>query len=152
MILNNKENREEYKVLILPAGDVLSAAAARNIKEFYDQGGSIIATDQLPTRSSEFGKDREVQQDMADIFGVSTDEPLKADAKRAQDRQNFYVFWYYVKKNSAGGQAYYLPNTHPWLLDTILKMALPLRDVDFQQPLGELTGNDMKALSPTSIR
>jgi hypothetical protein len=138
LILNNKENREEYKVLVLPAEDTISAAAVRKIKEFYDQGGSVIATDQLPTHSSEFGKDHEVQQAIADIFGVASGEPLKADLKRALDRQNFYVFWYYVKKNSAGGQAFYLPNTHQWLMDTILKMALPLRDVEFQEPLGEL--------------
>ena len=138
LILNNKENREEYKVLIVPAGDTLSVAAARKIEEFYDQGGSVIATDQLPTHSSEFGKDQEVQQVIADVFGVAAGEPLKADLKRALDRQNYYVFWYYIKKNSAGGQAYYLPNTHPWLMDTILKMALPQRDVDIQQPLGEL--------------
>jgi hypothetical protein len=132
--LNNKENREQYKVLILPAGDVLSAAAAAKIKQFYDQGGAVIATEHLPTHSSEFGKDKEVQQAMADIFGVAKDEPLKADVRRAQDRQNLFVFWYYVKKNAAGGQAYYLPNTHPWLLDAILKLALPQRDVEFQQP------------------
>ena len=36
LILNNRENREEYSVLILPAGDTLSAAAAAKIKEFYD--------------------------------------------------------------------------------------------------------------------
>ena len=45
-------------MLILPAGDVLSAAAAKKIKEFYDQGGTVIATEQLPTHSSEFGKDQ----------------------------------------------------------------------------------------------
>jgi hypothetical protein len=138
LILNNKENREEYKVLIVPAGDTLSVTAAKKIKEFYDQGGSVIATEQLPTRSAEFGKDREVQQIIGDIFGIAPDEPSKADLKRIQDRQNLYVFWYYVKKNSAGGQAFYLPNTHPWLLDSILKLALPQRDVDIQEPLGEL--------------
>ncbi|HWB32826.1 MAG TPA: glycosyl hydrolase [Acidobacteriaceae bacterium] len=138
LVLNNKVNREVYKVLILPAGDVLSAAAAKKIKEFYDGGGTVIATEGLPTHSAEFGKDREVQQDIADIFGVSKDEPLKADVKRIQDRANLYVFWYYVKKNAAGGQAFYLPNTHPWLLDSILKLAVPVRDVTFDQLLGEL--------------
>jgi beta-galactosidase GanA len=138
LILNNKENREEYKVLILPAGDVLSAKAAKKIKEFYDQGGAVIATEHLPTHSSEFGKDKEVQQAMADVFGISQDEPLKADLKRVKDNKNLYVFWYYAKKSAAGGQAYFLTNTHQWLLDAILKLALPQRDVDFQEPLGEL--------------
>ena len=88
LILNNRENREEYRVLILPAGDTLSVAAAAKIKEFYDQGGMVIATGMLPTRSAEFGKDKEVQRAIADVFGVSPDEPLKADVRRAQDRQN----------------------------------------------------------------
>lgn len=138
LILNNRENREEYHVLILPAGDTLSAAAAAKIKEFYDHGGMVIATGLLPTRSAEFGKDREVQQAIADVFGVAPDAPLKADVKRAQDRLNFYVFWYYSKKNKAGGQALFLPNTDPWLMDYALKQVLPQRDVDIQEPLGLL--------------
>ena len=143
LILNNRENREEYSVLILPAGDTLSAAAAAKIKEFYDKGGMVIATGLLPTRSAEFGKDKEVQQAIADVFGVSPDEPLKADVRRAQDRQNFYVFWYYIKTNKAGGQALFLPSTHPWLIDFALKQVLPLRDVDIQEPLGALRrGNE----------
>jgi hypothetical protein len=143
LILNNPENREEYSVLFLPAGDTLLAAAAAKIKQFYDQGGTVIATGLLPTRSAEFGKDKEVRQVIADVFGVSPDEPLKADVRRAQDRQNFYVFWYYIKKNKAGGQALFLPNTHPWLIDYALKQTLPLRDVDIQEPMGALRrGNE----------
>jgi hypothetical protein len=143
LVLNNRENREEYRVLILPSGDTLSAAAAAKIKEFYDKGGMVIGTGLLPTRSAEFGKDKEVQQAMADVFGVSEASPLKADVKRAQDRQNFYVFWYYIKKNKAGGQALFLPNTHPWLMDFALKQVLPLRDVDFQMPIAPLrVGNE----------
>jgi hypothetical protein len=143
LILNNRENREEYSVLILPAGDTLSAAAAAKIQEFYDKGGKVIATGLLPTHSAEFGKDKEVQRAMAEVFGVSPDEPLKADVKRAQDRQNLYVFWYYIKKNAAGGQAIFLPNTHPWLMDFAMKLVLQQRDVDIQEPMGLLRrGNE----------
>jgi hypothetical protein len=143
LILNNRENREEYSVLILPSGETLSVAAAGKIKAFYNQGGMVIATGTLPTRSAEFGKDAEVRQAIAEVFGVSPDEPLKADVRRAQDRQNFYVFWYYIKKNKAGGQALFLPSTHPWLMDFALKQVLPLRDVDIQEPMGLLKkGNE----------
>jgi hypothetical protein len=143
LILNNRENREEYSVLMLPAGDVLSAAAAAKIKEFYDAGGMVISTGALPTRSAEFGKDKEVRKAIADVFGVSPDEPLKADVRRAQDRQNFYVFWYYIRKNAAGGQAIFLPNTHPWLVDFAVKQVLPQRDVDIQEPMAMIkTGPD----------
>ncbi len=133
--LNNQENREEFSVLFVPAGDTMSAAVAAKIKEFYDKGGQVIATGLLPTHSAEFGKDKEVQQAIYDVFGVSPDAPLRADVRRAQDRQNFYVFWYYARKNRAGGQALFIPHTHPFLVDYALKQVLPLRDVDIQQPL-----------------
>jgi alpha-L-rhamnosidase len=143
LILNNRENREEYSVLIVPAGDTMSVVTAAKIKEFYDKGGAVIATGLLPTRSAEFGKDKEVQKIIADIFGVAPDEPLKADVRRAQDRENLYVFWYYIKKNAAGGQALFLPVVHPWLLDFAMKTVLPLRDVTFQEPMGQLRkGNE----------
>ena len=113
-------------------------AAAAKIKEFYDKGGMVIATTALPTKSAEFGHDKEVRQAIADVFGVTHDGAVSADVRRAQDRQNFYVFWYYIKKNKAGGQAIFLPNTHPWLMDFALKQVLPLRDVDIQEPMGVL--------------
>jgi hypothetical protein len=58
LILNNRENREEYSVLILAGGDTLSVAAAAKVKELYDKGGMVIATTALPTRSAEFGHDK----------------------------------------------------------------------------------------------
>jgi hypothetical protein len=143
LILNNKENREEFSVLIVPGGNVLSAAAAAKIKEFYDKGGMVIATSRIATQSSEFGKDKEVQQAMSDVFGVSPDSPLRADVKRAQDRENYYVFWYYMKKNAAGGTSMYIQQAHPWLMDFALKQLLPVRDVDIQTPMAPLhRGND----------
>ena len=85
---------------------------------------------------------------MADIFGVASGGPLKADLKRALDRQNYYVFWYYVKKNSAGGQAFYLPNTHPWLHGHDLEAgASPARCRVFRPPWASCApGRSMKAL------
>ncbi len=135
IVLNNRENREEFSVLFLPAEDTIPAAVAARIREFYEKGGRVIATGLLPTRSAEFGKDGEVQRDIYKVFGVAPGEPLKADVRRAQDRQNFYVFWYYTRKNEAGGQAFFIPNTQPWLVDFVLRQVLPVRDVDIQQPI-----------------
>jgi len=140
LILNNRENREEYRVLILPGGRVLSAAAAAKIKAFYDQGGMVIATGMLPMQSAEFGKDKEVQQAIADVFGVSPDGAVNADVRRAQDRQNLYVFWYFTRKNQAGGVSMFIQQPHPWLLDFALKQVLPMRDVGFDADiLGAMT-------------
>jgi len=134
IVINNQENREEFSVLFVPAGDTISVAAAARIQEFYDKGGKVVATGLLPTRSAEFGKDAEVRRAIYHVFGVSPDEPLNADLRRAQDRQNFYVFWYYTRTNPAGGQSLFIPNTQPWLVDFALRQVLPQRDVDIQQP------------------
>ena len=135
IVLNNRENREEFSVLFLPSGDTISAAAAARVREFYEKGGKVIATGLLPSRSAEFDKDSEVRRDIYAVFGVAPGEPLRADLKRAQDRQNFYVFWYYTRKNQAGGQSLFLPSVQPWLVDFALRQVLPVRDVDLQQPV-----------------
>ena len=75
LVLNNKENREEYSVLIVPGGDTLSVATAAKIKEFYDKGGVVISTSKLPTKSAEFGRDKEIQKMVADVFGLPVDTP-----------------------------------------------------------------------------
>src|SRR5262249_54158522 len=52
-------------------------------------------------------------------------------------------FWYYMKKNAAGGTSMYIQQAHPWLMDFALKQLLPLRDVDIQEPMAPLhRGND----------
>jgi hypothetical protein len=61
LILDNKENREEFRVLIVPGGDTISADAAKKIVEFYRSGGTVIATHKLPSKSAEFHRDGEVQ-------------------------------------------------------------------------------------------
>jgi hypothetical protein len=98
----------------------------------------------LSTLSTSWSEVRNgTRQAIADVFGVSADEPLEADVRRAQDRENYYVFWYYIKKNQAGGQALFLPTVHPWLLDFALNQVLPLRDVTIQEPIGPLRrGNE----------
>src|SRR5579871_5438788 len=60
LIIDNKENREEFRVLILAGGDTLSADAAKKILEFYRAGGTVIALHNLPSKSAEFHRDREV--------------------------------------------------------------------------------------------
>lgn len=133
LVLNNKENREEYRVLFVPGGDTLSVAAAAKIREFYDKGGVVIATHQLPSRSGESGKDKEIQKMVADVFGLPVDDPPSADLQRATTGR--LVSFYFVKPNPAGGQAYFLPQPEPWVLQWALNRVLPVRDVNIQQPM-----------------
>ena len=118
LVLNNQENREEFRVLILPAGDTLSADTAKKLLEFYRGGGTIIATLQLPTQSAEFGRDQEIQAMTAEVFGTSRD-----------DSKSFSL-----KNNSAGGRGYFIPQPDSNILNTIIKDVDPVRDVDIQSP------------------
>jgi hypothetical protein len=133
LILNNQENREEYSVLVLPGGDTLSVAAAAKIREFYEKGGVVIATSKLPTKSAEFGKDKEIQQMVADVFGLPVDDPPSADLQRAMGDR--LVTFYFYKHNGAGGQGYFLPQAEPWVLRWALARVLPVRDVNIQEPM-----------------
>lgn len=69
--LLNKENFQAYDVLIMPAQKVMSVRTLSKIKEFYDEGGKIISVGQLPSVSSEFGKEKELQEIVRYIFGES---------------------------------------------------------------------------------
>jgi putative intracellular protease/amidase len=133
LILNNTENREEYTVLIVPGGDTLSAAAAAKIREFYEKGGIVIATSKLPTRSAEFGRDKEVRKMVADVFGLPVDDPPTADLQRVMNGR--LVSFYFSRRNSAGGRSYFLPKAEPWVLDWALSQVLPVWDVKIDAPL-----------------
>jgi len=133
LILNNRENREEFRVLFLPGGDTLSVAAAAKIQEFYDKGGVVIATSKLPSKSAEFGRDKDIQKFVADVFGLPVNDPPTADLERAMAGR--LVTFYFYKRNSAGGQAYFLPKAEPWVLQWALGRVLPVRDVNIQEPI-----------------
>jgi hypothetical protein len=126
LILNNKENREEYSVLFVSGGDTLSVAAAAKIEEFYEKGGAVVATSKLPTKSAEFGRDKEIQKFVGDVFGVPVNDPPTADLQPGAGG------FYYYKRNAAGGRAYFLPKLEPRGIEWALGQVLPVRDVNIQ--------------------
>ena len=67
--LNNKVNAEQYKVFIIPGSRAIHWSSLKKIQEFYDNGGKVIATTRLPESSAEFGKDKEVKETIAAMFG-----------------------------------------------------------------------------------
>jgi hypothetical protein len=66
--LNNRVNAEQYKVFVIPGSRAIHWSNLKKIKEFYDQGGRVIATTRLPQSSAEFGKDAEVRAAIAAMF------------------------------------------------------------------------------------
>jgi len=74
--LNNKINFEDYKVVILPGQKTIRWSNLKKIKEFYDQGGKVIATGQLPDKSAEFGHDADVVATIKEMFPKVTHQIL----------------------------------------------------------------------------
>ena len=66
--LDNKINFEDYKVVILPGHKTIRWSNLKKIKEFYDHGGKVIATGQLPAKSAEFGHDADVVAAIKEMF------------------------------------------------------------------------------------
>ncbi|MDD3039439.1 glycosyl hydrolase [Bacteroides sp.] len=61
LILNNKINKEKYSILIIPGMKTISVANLKIIERFYNAGGCILFTTQLPEQSVEFGQNRKVK-------------------------------------------------------------------------------------------
>jgi hypothetical protein len=75
MQLMNKVNREEFKVFIIPGSRTIQLNNLQKIKDFYDNGGVVIATSALPDHSAEIGKDEEVRQIIRSMFGKEAYSP-----------------------------------------------------------------------------
>ncbi len=128
--LNNKENYEDYRVLILPGGDTFSAEVAKKVLEFYRNGGTIIATSMLPVKSAEFNRDKELSDIITEIFGISDEKPMAAEITIVTD--DFTSF--FKNSNKSGGRGYFVPQPYYNILAAILKEVIPVKDVDIQSP------------------
>ncbi|HNY14881.1 MAG TPA: glycosyl hydrolase, partial [Bacteroidales bacterium] len=128
LTIDNKVNRESFRVLILPGCETISLKTAQKVKEFYLAGGTVIATTLLPKYSAESGKDREVQKIMGEIFGIPEYGPMKAAIRAYTD--DFKTYFAY--RNDAGGKSYFLPRPDPKMVTDVLNEALPVRDVRIQ--------------------
>ncbi|MBE6555208.1 MAG: hypothetical protein E7663_03090 [Ruminococcaceae bacterium] len=99
LYLDNKQNREQFRVVVMPCADMISIDSLRLLKEFYDGGGKILATGELPTLAFEYDRtgenDREVRRLTEEIFGADACD--KSIMKR-----------YCHNKNERGGEAIYL--------------------------------------------
>ena len=71
--LNNEVNYENYKVIVIPGCKTISWEALKKIREFYDNGGKVVATTQLPYMSSEKGHNQDVVDTVKYMFGVDED-------------------------------------------------------------------------------
>jgi len=121
LILNNTNTRQEYGVIILPSLRVESVASLQKIKAFYEQGGKIIATGILPSKSAEFGKDKEVITLIKSIFNI--------------DPTNLPTIITKVE-NTNKGIAVFLPKADKVSLGTVLSELEIAPDVQIDDVLG----------------
>lgn len=98
--LSNKENFEQFKILIIPSMSMITLAGARMIEKFFIGGGRIIATGELPSKAFEYspGKtdnDAEINRIIQNVFGVT-----------AAEVNSFTDF--YENHSDNGGSAYFI--------------------------------------------
>lgn len=71
LVLPNKIHPGRFRVLVLPGHQTIRWSSLRKIEAFYDQGGNIIATGRLPSKSAEFGHDDDVVRTIERLFGAA---------------------------------------------------------------------------------
>ncbi len=69
LVLNNKIHTERFKVFVIPGHKTVRWSNLQQIKAFYDAGGTVIATGELPSKSAEFGHDADVVHVTKLMFG-----------------------------------------------------------------------------------
>ncbi len=71
LVLPNQIHPGRFGILILPGHKTIRWSTLKKIKTFYDQGGSVVATGQLPFGSAEFGHDDDVVRTVESLFGAA---------------------------------------------------------------------------------
>lgn len=99
LYLDNKQNHEKFRIVVLPATDIIALDNLRMLQKFFDEGGKLLATGVLPTKAFEYDEkgenDREVVRIVEHIFGKDACNPM-------------LMRDYCVNQNENGGEAVFL--------------------------------------------
>ena len=100
----NEQNPQSFKVIVIPGTSVISVKALRLISRFFDQGGKVIATTELPSGAFEYNPEGDT--------GVSSDAEVKELVKHifgvTQDSVNAFTDCFH-NASPNGGEAYFIP-------------------------------------------
>lgn len=116
--LNNAENYQEYTVMIISGCNIISEKTLSKLMDFYNSGGIIISTGQLPFKSAEMGDDNKVIEMIETMFGNNPNE---------LNQQTEII----EHKNEQGGAAIFIPQANAKKLEQILTQYAPNSDVQF---------------------
>lgn len=128
LVMANKVNQEDYRVVVMPGGEVLSVKALKKIRQFYDAGGAVIATSLLPSRSAEFGQDAEVRSIISEMFGSTAEQTTPSGAPQ-------------IRRSAGGGQAVFIRHPDPATLESVMTRLGLTPDVSFQGNPAPTSGN-----------
>lgn len=93
-VLDNPNNWERYRVLILPACRTIRVGNLEKARDFLAAGGHVIATTCLPEHSAEFGRDEDVRKMAHEMFGpggkgIFLPEPNETTLEQTLDELDF---------------------------------------------------------------
>ena len=94
--LNNSENEQAYHTLMLTGSNIISYKTLEKVRDFYQNGGLVIATSLLPFKSAEKGEDQKVIDLIQEIFSVNA-----LSQNPSMD---------YSNSNEQGGKAFFFPS------------------------------------------
>ncbi|WP_162633064.1 glycosyl hydrolase [Echinicola strongylocentroti] len=117
--LNNSENHQAYHTLMLTGSKVITYATLQKVKQFYDNGGTLIATTMLPFKSATIGNDEKVITLVKEIFGI--DPTQQGELSQTVESQN-----------GAGGKAIFIPQPDASKLEAVLDKHSEAADVVFE--------------------
>lgn len=100
LYMHNDYNSEQFRVLVLPGASMADLRSMRIVKKFFESGGKIVATDELPFTAfadpDEGGQaDSELAEIIYEVFGI-----------KKSDMGSFTQIYY--NKNNTGGEAYFI--------------------------------------------
>ncbi|MHB8899136.1 MAG: glycosyl hydrolase [Thermoguttaceae bacterium] len=138
--LEQPEFSQQYRVLVLPGMEAISVSNLARVRDFFDEGGQVIATTRLPDRSAERGKSEEVRELVRHIFGpeVVVSPPAgvapaagEANTSPAASPGNAAAA---PHRNPRGGSAWFLPAPTAAALRQAVDQALSGPDVAWLEP------------------
>jgi hypothetical protein len=118
--LTNKENFQAYNTMIISGCNIMSYQTLEKLKVFYENGGTIISTTQLPFKSSEIGNDSKIIAMVKEMFMI---DPL--NQKELSEVSHNH--------NQKGGNAIFIPKPSSKILNQVLEKYADPSDVSFLQ-------------------
>jgi hypothetical protein len=119
LVLPNRLHPGRFSVLLLPGHKTIHWSSLRQIQAFHDQGGCVIATGALPSRSAEFGHDADVARAVEALFGP---------AASAEELASTFM----IRRHARGGRAIRLGTLNAESLGRALAAARTDYDVTFE--------------------